>query len=134
MNKLPSWKVASHEDCGRYFEEQLKRCGTEYFDVYLLHWLNRTNYEICERYREFEFLQELKKAGKVKKIGFSYHDSAALLEEILIAHPEVDIVQLQINYLDWNSPAIEASKCYAIAQKYHKSVVVMEPVKGGTLA
>ena len=133
-DKLPSWKVVSHADCKRYFEEQCKRCGVDFFDVYLLHWLNRENYEICEKHDEFAFLRELKATGKAKKIGFSYHDSAELLDEILTAHPEVDIVQLQINYLDWDSTAIEAGNCYRVAEQHGKSIVVMEPVKGGTLA
>jgi hypothetical protein len=133
-DKLPGWKVKSHEDCQIYFDEQLSRCGVDYFDVYLLHWLNRANYEICEKHDEFAFLRELKAKGKAKKIGFSYHDSAVLLDEILTAHPEVDIVQLQINYLDWDSTAIEAGNCYRVAEKHGKTIVVMEPVKGGTLA
>ena len=86
------------------------------FDVYLLHWLNHDNYQICEKYNEFAFLRELKAAGKAKKIGFSYHDNAALLDTILTDHPEVDIVQLQINYLDWDSAAIEAGNCYRVAE------------------
>ena len=133
-DKLPSWKIASHQDCYTYFAEQLDRCGVEYFDVYLLHWLNRENYEIAERHDEFTFLQQMKKEGKAKRIGFSYHDSAALLDRILTQHPEVDLVQLQINYLDWDSAGIEAGKCYEVAVKHKKSIVVMEPVKGGTLA
>lgn len=130
-DKLPSWKVTAYEDCWKYFDEQCQRCGVDAFDVYLLHWLNRANYGVCEKHHEFAFLRELKAAGKAKKIGVSYHDSAALLDEILTAHPEVDIVQLQINYLDWNSTAIEAGNCYRVAEKHGKSIVVMEPVKGG---
>lgn len=133
-DKLPSWKVASRQDCHTYFSQQLKRCGVEYFDVYLLHWLNRENYEIAQRYDQFAFLQQLKKTGKAGRTGFSYHDSAALLDRILAEHPEVDIVQLQINYLDWDSAGIEAGKCYEVASKHNKSIVVMEPLKGGTLA
>lgn len=133
-DKLPSWKISSHEDCFRYFNEQCTRCGVSFFDVYLLHWLNRENYKTCEKHSEFSFLQELKESGKAKKIGFSYHDSASLLDEILTAHPETDIVQLQINYLDWDSASIESAKCYETAVKHGKSVVVMEPLKGGTLA
>ena len=132
-NKLPTWMVRSKQDRQQYFDEQRKRCGVNYFDVYMLHWLNQQNYEICEKYDEFGFLRDLKAQGKVGKIGFSYHDSAALLNEILIAHPETEIVQLQINYLDWDSAAIESRKCYEVAVKHGKSVVVMEPVKGGTL-
>lgn len=133
-DKLPSWMVHSTKDCQRYFHEQRERCGVDFFDVYLLHWLNQKNYEVCERYDEFAFLRELKAQGKVGKIGFSYHDSAALLDEILTAHPETEIVQLQLNYTDWDSAAIEGRKCYDTAVRHGKSIVVMEPVKGGTLA
>lgn len=132
-DKLPSWLVHSAQDCQWYFDEQRERCGVEYFDVYLLHWLNQENYEICEKYDEFAFLRRLKASGKVGKIGFSYHDSAALLGEILTAHPETEVVQLQLNYLDWDSAAIEGRKCYEVAVKHGKAVTVMEPVKGGTL-
>ena len=106
----------------------------DFFDVYLLHWLNGKHYEIAEKYREFEFLEELKKTGKAIKTGFSYHDSADLLDEILTRHPEVDYVQLQINYLDWESSSIQSRRCYETAVKHGKKVIVMEPVKGGALA
>lgn len=133
-DKLPGYMAKSKYDCPRYFEEQLKRCGVDYFDVYMLHWLNAANYAIAERYSEFNFLAELKAQGKAKKIGFSYHDTAALLDEILTKHPEVDYVQLQINYLDWESESIQSRLCYETAVKHGKKVIVMEPVKGGTLA
>ena len=133
-DKMPSWKVTCLEDRDRYFKEQCERCGVDFFDVYLLHWLNRENYAVAERFDEFGYLEKLKKQGKIGKSGFSYHGDAAMLEEILSAHPEVDIVQLQINYLDWEDPAMEAKKCYDIAVRFGKTVVVMEPVKGGTLA
>ncbi len=133
-DKLPGYLVKKPEDMQQMFEEQLCRCGVDYFDVYMLHWLNRKNYEIAEKFREFSFLESLKQAGKARKTGFSYHGDAQLLDEILTAHPEVDVVQLQINYLDWEDPAIEAANCYAIACRHGKEVVVMEPVKGGTLA
>ena len=133
-DKLPGYLMTSHEDCRKYFEEQLNRCQVSYFDVYLLHWLNSKNYELAEKYHEFEFLQELKTSGRAGKIGFSYHDTADLLDRILTRHPEVDYVQLQINYLDWESEAIQARRCYQTACKHHKKVIVMEPLKGGTLA
>ena len=133
-DKLPGYKAKSHEDCWAFFREQQERCGVEYFDVYLLHWLNETNYRIAEQYDEFGFLQELKARGLAGRTGFSYHDSAALLDEILTRHPEVDYVQLQINYLDWESEAIQARACYETAMRHGKRVIVMEPVKGGTLA
>ena len=133
-DKLPSWMVRSTQDCQRYFDEQCERCGVDFFDVYLLHWLNQKNYDICEGYDEFAFLRKMKAQGKVGKIGFSYHDNATLLDEILTAHPEAEVVQLQLNYLDWDSAAIEGRKCYDTAVKHGRSVVVMEPLKGGTLA
>lgn len=106
----------------------------DYFDVYLLHWLNQANYAIAEEFDEFGFLNRLKASGRIGKTGFSYHGDAATLERILQAHSDVDVVQLQINYLDWDSPAMEAHKCYDVAAHYSKEIVVMEPVKGGTLA
>ncbi len=133
-DKLPGYLVKEPADCEKFFQIQLGRCGVDYFDVYMLHWLNPENYQIAEKFNEFGFLQKLKADGRAKKIGFSYHGDAALLEKILTAHPEVDIVQLQINYLDWNDPAIEAGACYDVAVRHGKEVVVMEPVKGGTLA
>ena len=133
-SKLPSWKVKTEEDCQRYFSEQLARCGVDVFDGYLLHWLNAKNYAIAERFHEFEFIQNLKEQGLVKKTGFSYHDGPELLEEILQKHPEVDYVQLQINYLDWESPTIQSRACYEVAVRHGKPVIVMEPVKGGSLA
>lgn len=133
-DKLPGWKVRRREDCERYFREQCERCGVDFFDVYLLHWLNQANYAVAERFHEFDFLNRLKGEGRIGRIGFSYHGDAATLEKILQAHPDVDVVQLQINYLDWDDPAMEAHKCYDIAARYGREVVVMEPVKGGTLA
>lgn len=133
-DKLPGYMAKSKDDCARFFEKQRKRCGVGYFDVYMLHWLNAANYAIAEKFSEFDFLTELKAQGKAKKIGFSYHDTAALLDEILTKHPEVDYVQLQINYLDWESESIQSRLCYETAVKHGKKVIVMEPVKGGTLA
>lgn len=133
-NKLPGYDVKSYEDCYRYFEESLARCGVDYFDVYMLHWLNQKHYALAEKYDEFRFLRELKAAGKVKRIGFSFHDTAELLDEILTKHPEVDCVLMQINYLDWESEGVQSRKCYETAIRHGKSILVMEPVKGGTLA
>ena len=133
-DKLPSWHIKTPGDCQKYFEEQCARCGVAWFDVYLLHWLNAENYAIAQKHDEFAFLRQLKAQGMARKIGFSYHGDAALLEEILTAHPETEIVQLQINYLDWENPGMEARKCYEAAARHGKEVVVMEPVKGGTLA
>ncbi len=133
-DKLPGYLVKQPGDCEKFFQTSLKRVGVDFFDVYMLHWLNPENYRIAEQFDEFGFLTKCKAEGRAKKIGFSYHGDAALLETILTAHPELDIVQLQINYLDWDDPAIEARLCYETAVRHGKQVVVMEPVKGGTLA
>ena len=132
--KLPGYNCKSYEDCRTFFEEEQERCGVKDFDVYLLHWLNGKNYDIAEKLDEFRFLRELKAEGKAKRIGFSYHDSASLLDRILTAHPEVDLVQLQLNYLDWESGGIQSRLCYETCVKHGKKIVVMEPIKGGTLA
>ena len=133
-DKLPGYMVKSHAHCWDFLNASLRRCGLEYFDVYLLHGLNGENYELAEKYDQFGFLEEVRAAGKTRKTGFSYHDSADLLDRILTEHPEVDYVQLQINYLDWDSAAIDARRCYEIACKHGKPIIVMEPVKGGSLA
>lgn len=131
--KMPTMFLKKEEDLERIFNEQLEKCGVEYFDYYLLHNLNAINYPIAEKFDAFDFIMKKKAEGKIKHIGFSYHDNAELLEEILTKHPEVDFVQLQINYLDWNSEGIQSGKCYNVATKHNKPVVVMEPIKGGTL-
>ncbi len=133
-DKLPAWNLKEPADCQRYFDEQLQRCGVDYFDYYLIHGLNQENYAVSQRCKAFGFLQRLKTEGKVRHIGFSYHDTAQLLDEILTAHPEVDFVQLQINYLDWDSPSIQSGACYEVACRHRKPVIIMEPVKGGMLA
>ena len=133
-DKMPVYMVTSGEDYPRLFNEQLEKCGVEYFDYYLLHNVGRDRYEDTLKYGGFEFLQEMKKQGKIINIGFSFHDEAAVLERILTEHPEVDFVQLQINYLDWDGPVAQSGKCYQIACNHGKKVVVMEPVKGGNLA
>jgi len=133
-DKLPGYLFKSYGDCQKFFDVELERCGVEFFDVLMLHWLNDENYAIAEKYDEFRFLREKKAEGKAKRIGFSYHGDAALLERILTAHPEVDVVLMQLNYLDWESEGIQSRKCYETCLRHGKSVMVMEPVKGGTLA
>ena len=132
--KLPGYQLKTPADCERAFEEQRRRCGVDYFDVYLLHWLNDKNYAMAEDRNQFAFLQKLKAEGLAKEVGFSYHDSPQLLDEILTRHGEVDYVQLQLNYLDWESPALQARALYEVAERHGKRIIVMEPVKGGQLA
>lgn len=133
-SKMPVMFLKTKEDRERIFCEQLEKCGVDYFDYYLLHNLNISHYEIAKDLECFKFVLQKKREGKIRHIGFSYHDHAGLLEEILNAHPEVDFVQLQVNYLDWEHEGIQSRKCYETARRHNKPVIVMEPVKGGSLA
>jgi len=132
--KMPTMFLKTKEDQERIFNEQLEKCGVEYFDYYLLHNLGVSHYEIAKKMDSFAFIQKKKEEGKIRNIGFSYHDTADLLDEILTAHRSVDFVQLQLNYLDWDNESIQSGKCYEVAKKHGKPVIVMEPIKGGTLA
>ncbi|MGM9521443.1 MAG: aldo/keto reductase [Oscillospiraceae bacterium] len=132
--KLPTMFLKEEGDQERIFNEQLSKCGVEYFDYYLLHNLGVKHYEIAQRFDSFAFVQRLKEEGKVKHIGFSFHDKADVLDRILTEHPEVEFVQLQINYLDWESESVQSRKCLETAIKHGKQVIIMEPVKGGALA
>ena len=133
-SKMPIGMVKSAENMAEIFNKQLEKTGLEYFDYYLVHNINANTLPNVEKYDPFKFITEKKKEGKIKHIGFSFHDNAELLEKILKEHPEVEFVQLQINYIDWDNPTIQSRKCYEVAQKYNLPVVVMEPVKGGSLA
>lgn len=133
-SKLPVMQLKKKEDMERIFNEQREKCGVEYFDYYLLHALNAEHYKTVKELGCFEFAMQKKAEGKVKHVGFSFHDSADVLEEILTDHPEAEFVQLQLNYLDWEDAIVQSGKCYETAVKHGKKVVVMEPVKGGTLA
>ncbi|MEN6358320.1 MAG: aldo/keto reductase [Armatimonadota bacterium] len=133
-DKMPTFLVTSNADYQKFFDEQLERCGVEYFDYYLLHTLNEKIYAATLKHGGFDFVKKLKAEGKVKHIGFSFHDKADLLDKILIEHPEMEFVQLQINYIDWDNESIESRKCYEVTTKHKKPVIVMEPVKGGALA
>ena len=133
-DKMPVFLVKRREDYDRFFAEQLKRCGVTFFDVYLLHNLGRDRYPDVERLGGFDFIRKLKEHGLARNIGFSFHDDAGTLDRILTDHPEVDVVQLQINYLDWNGAVAQSGKCYNVATRHGKQVIVMEPVKGGQLA
>ncbi len=133
-DKMPTFLVKGPEDYERFFDTQLKRCQVDYFDYYLLHNMGRDRFEETTRYGGFEFMKKLKAEGKVRHIGFSFHDRADVLEEILTAHPEMEFVQLQLNYIDWDSEIIQSKKCLETARRFGKPVIVMEPAKGGGLA
>ena len=124
----------TREEQERIFDEQLEKCGVDYFDRYLVHCVNAENYKAAKRLDTFGFLAKKRDEGKLRHLGFSYHDNAALLDQILTEHPEVEFVQLQLNYLDWEDERIQSRKCYETVVRHGKKVVVMEPVKGGRLA
>ena len=133
-DKLPTMQLKSTDDNKRIFDEQLVKCGVDYFDYYLLHCLNVENYAKVKEFKSMDFVRKMKAEGKIKNLGFSFHDTAEVLEKILLEiGQDIDFVQLQINYLDWESESVQSRKCYEVCQKYHKPVIVMEPVKGGKL-
>ena len=132
--KLHSGFFNSEEEREKVFQTQLEKTRVDYFDYYLLHDLGEDHYKKYQKFGCFEWLADKKKVGYVRHMGFSYHDRADLLDRILTEHPEVEFVQLQINYLDWDSEVIQSRKCYEVCEKHGKPVIVMEPVKGGTLS
>ncbi len=132
--KMPMAMLQSKEQQEHIFNEQLQKCGVEYFDYYLLHSLTAGTVPNTIKMGSFDFMREQKKAGKIIHMGFSFHDKPEILDKLLTENPDVDFVQLQINYLDWDDISIQSGKCHEIAKKHGKDIVVMEPVKGGALA
>ena len=132
-NKLTDPYFKKEEDIRPFFERQLELCGVEYFDFYLMHAQDKNNYEKFKRCRAYETAYALKKEGKIRRFGISFHDKAEVLDRILTEHPEVEIVQIQFNYLDYEDASVESRKVYEVCEKHGKPVIVMEPVKGGSL-
>lgn len=132
-DKLTSGYIHKPEDVRPFFERQLEICGVEYFDYYLLHAVGSGNLEKYESCQAFEQLSQLKGEGKIKHLGMSFHDKAEVLDRILTAHPEIEVVQIQFNYVDYDDPKVESFKCYQVCEKHDKPVLIMEPVKGGNL-
>jgi predicted aldo/keto reductase-like oxidoreductase len=124
----------TREEAVRQFEESLERTGAGYFDNYLLHNLGEGRTQVFEDFDMWSFVKEKKAEGKIRHIGFSFHSTPEALEQILLAHPEAEFVQLQINYADWEESSVQSRGVYEMARKYGKPVIVMEPVKGGLLA
>lgn len=127
--KIPTEKMAKAE-----LETSLKRTGAEYLDYYLLHSLMESNYTKYDKFGLWDFVKEEKKNGRIKHYGFSFHGGPELLDKLLTEHPDVEFVQLQLNYADWENPKVRSREVYEVARKHGKSIVVMEPVKGGKLA
>ena len=133
-NKLSGNFFKTREDILPLFESQLELCGVSYFDFYLFHSLNRHNYEHYKNCDAFNQIKALKEQGKIRHIAMSFHDTADVLDTILSEQPDIEAVQLQFNYLDSDDPTVQSVACYEVAVKHGKKVIVMEPVKGGTLA
>ena len=132
--KLHSGYLQTKEDRDRIFQQQLNKTGAGFFDYYLLHDINVQSLETYNQLDCFTWIREKKEQGLIKRMGFSFHDGPELLDQVLSEHPEMEFVQLQINYIDWENAGVQARRCYEVACKHHKPVIVMEPVKGGTLA
>ena len=124
----------SREDAVAQLETSLKQTGAGYFDFYLLHNLGEFRTHFFDQWGMWDWIAEKKAEGVIRHAGFSFHSTPEELDELLSAHPEMEFVQLQINYADWDNPAVQSRRCYEVARKHHKPVIIMEPVKGGMLA
>ncbi|MBQ7444659.1 MAG: aldo/keto reductase [Clostridia bacterium] len=133
-NKLSDPYFNSEADIIPFFKSQLELCGVDYFDFYLMHAQNRNNFEKYKACRAYETAFELKKQGFIRHVGLSFHDSADVLDSILTAYPEIEAVQIQFNYMDYDDPDVQSKACYDVCVKHVKPCIIMEPVKGGTLA
>ena len=132
-NKLSIHYFQKEEDIRPLFQQQLDACGVDYFDFYLMHAMSAARMPHFENTRAFETAVELKKEGKIHHLGMSFHDSSAVLDQILTKHPEIEFVQIQFNYVDYEDDKVESRKCYDVCRKHGKPVMIMEPVKGGSL-
>lgn len=133
-NKLSNSFFEKEEDIRPLIDTMLEACGVEYFDFLLMHALNARTFEKYKKERAFDIALELKKEGKIRHLGMSFHDTAEVLDRILTEYPQIEAVQIQFNYLDYTDPNIQSKECYEVCKKHHKPIIVMEPVKGGTLA
>ena len=132
-NKLTDNYFDSEEEIIPFFESQLEACGVDYFDFYLMHAQNRKYFEKFKKCRAYETAIKLREEGRIKHFGISFHDKADVLDQILTEYPEIEVVQIQLNYLDWEDASVESRKCYEVCVKHGKPNIVMEPVKGGSL-
>ena len=133
-DKFSIWMINEEMDMETFFHAQLERLGVDYMDIYLLHAMNANRFEKAKEMKVFEFVEQMKAEGKIKHIGFSFHDTADVLDKILTEWPEAEYVQLQLNYLDWEDEHVQSRACYEVALKHNKQILVMEPIKGGSLA
>ncbi|MBE7091819.1 MAG: 4Fe-4S dicluster domain-containing protein [Clostridiales bacterium] len=133
VDKISGWFFKKEEDIDPYFNEMLEKTGVDYFDILLMHTQNRKNYDHFKECRAYEKAFEYKEKGLTKMVGISFHDSPEFLDKILTEYPQIEVVQIQFNYLDTDNPSVESLGCYEVCLKHNKPVIVMEPVKGGRL-
>ncbi len=132
-NKLTDPYFKTREDIRPFFEKQLEWCGVDYFDYYLMHAQGADNYPKFKKCKAYETAFELKAEGKIKHVGISFHDTADVLRQILEEYPQIEVVEIQFNYVDYDDAAVQSRECYEVCCEYGKPVIVMEPVKGGSL-
>lgn len=132
-DKLSTHHFTREDQIRPLFASQLTACGVDYFDFYLMHAQSAEIFAKYKKCRAYETALELKAEGKIRRFGISFHDRADILEQILTEYPQVEVVQLQLNYVDWDDPAVESRKCWEVCRKHGKPVIVMEPCKGGNL-
>ena len=133
-DKMPTWALTCEEDNEKFVNEMLERLGIDYFDVFFIHNVNVPWFKLAEKHNTIEYVKKMKEEGVAKKIGFSFHDNSKLLKEVLDKYGDIfDVVQLELNYLDWEDPSIEAHKCYDLCVEHGLDVYVMEPLKGGVI-
>ena len=133
-DKMPIFRINALEDVPATFEEQLEKTGAGYFDFYLLHAMGADRMKTVRECKAWEYLLEEKKRVGIRRLGFSFHDTPEVLDSMLTELPEAEFVQLQINYADWEDKGVQSRRCYEVAQKHGKPVIVMEPIRGGSLA
>ena len=132
-NKLSGHYIEKNEDIRPFFQKQLEACGVDYFDLYLMHAQNKDLFAKYKQMHAYETVMELRDEGKIRHFGISFHDKAEVLDQILTEYPQIEVVQIQFNYVDYEDTSVESRKCYEVCCKHGKPVIVMEPVKGGSL-
>lgn len=132
-NKLSGHFITTQEDIRPLFQSQLEACGVEYFDFYLMHAQDANSYQRYKKLRCYETSLEFLKEGKIRHFGISFHDQAHVLDRILTEYPQIEVVQIQLNYVDFDDPSVESRKCLEVCRKHGKPAIIMEPVKGGSL-
>ena len=132
-NKLSGHFIQKHEDIRPLFQAQLEACGVDYFDFYLMHAQDKNSFQRYKKLGCYETSLELLKEGKIKHFGISFHDKAAVLDDILKEYPQIEVVQIQLNYVDFDDASVESRKCLEVCRAHGKPAIIMEPVKGGSL-